>query len=116
MPPEIGIGVTEVVPFAEYTLDVNYRIIDVGQNFFEYTGYTKEEAVEKMTQFDLIPKEEVQHYRAVAAKEYTKRDYAYLTHPIVRKDGSLMMVLCIGERYYDSALKVFKTRIIITKK
>ena len=116
MPPEIGIGVTEVVPFAEYTLDVNYRIIDVGQNFFEYTGYTKEEAVEKMTQFDLIPKEEVQHYRAVAAKEYTKRDYAYLTHPIVRKDGSLMMVLCIGERYYDSALKIFKTRIIITKK
>ena len=116
MPAEIGIGVTEVVPFAEYTLDVNYRIIDVGQNFFEYTGYTREEAVDKMTQFDLIPQEEVQHYRAIAAKEYTQRDYAYLTHPIIRKDGTPMMVLCIGERYYDSALKVFKTRIIITKK
>ena len=116
MPAEIGVGVTEVVPFAEYTLDVNYRIIDVGQNFFEYTGYTREEAVNKMTQFDLIPQDEVQHYRAVAAKEYTKRDYAFLTHPVIRKDGTPLMVLCIGERYYDSALKVFKTRIIITKK
>ena len=114
-PREIGVGVTEVIPYAEYTLDVNYNIIDVGPRFFEYTGYTKEEAVGKLSQFDLIPKDEIQHYRAVAAKEYTQADYAYLIHPIVKKDGTYVRVVCLGERYFDSAIKAFKTRIIIFK-
>lgn len=114
-PKEIGTGITEQVEYGEYILDVNYLIIGVGQNFTKMTGYTEEEAVNKMSQFDLIPEEEIPHYRAVAAKCYVDSDRAYLTHPIVRKDGKLVDVVCLGERYFDSATKQYKSRIMIFK-
>lgn len=114
-PKKIGAGITEVIDYAEYFLDVNYRIIAVGRNFTEFTGYSEEEAVNKLSQFDLIPKEEVPHYRAVAAQVYTQSDSAYLMHPIVRKDGEYVRVVCLGGRYYDSATKEYKTRIMIFK-
>ena len=114
-PKEIGTGITEQVEYGEYILDVNYLIIGVGQNFTKLTGYTEEEAVNKMSQFDLIPEEEIPHYRAVAAKCYVDSDRAYLTHPIVRKDGKLVDVVCLGERYFDSATKQYKSRIMIFK-
>ena len=112
---EIGIGLTKPVDYAEYYLDVNYLIIEIGQNFKEFMGYSAEETVGKLTQFDLIPSAEVSHYRTVARKMYERSNRAYLTHPIVHKDGTLIDVVCLGERYYDSATKQYKTRILIFK-
>ena len=46
-------------------------------------------------------------------EQFTHGSMAYLRHAIQRKDGERIQVACYGKQYFDSAVKVFKSEIII---
>ena len=53
----------------------------------------------------------VDAYDAMVNNQFAKSDIAYLRHPILRKDGKVISVICNGERYYDSSVKAFRSTI-----
>ena len=106
-------GATMPIAYSRYMLDVNETIIEVDDRFEEITGYSREDAVGKMTQFDLIPTEDRSFYMLQVGRQFTQGDMAYLRHEIRRKDGVRIQVACYGRRYYDSAVKAHRNEIII---
>ena len=99
--------------YTEYTLDVNDTIIGIDSFFESMTGYSREEVIGKMTQFMLIPPEDLRQYRIEVNKQFSKGDIAYLKHRILCRDGTIKNVICNGERYYDSSVMAFRATILV---
>lgn len=110
---KVGSGKTKPVAFSKYTLDINDIIIDADDSFVSMTGYTREEAVGKMTQYDLIPEEERDFYIEQVKRQLSEGSIAYLQHPLKRKDGTVIDIICNGERYFDASVKDFKSTILV---
>ena len=108
-----GTGITTPVSYSKYVLDLDDRIIEVDENFEAITGYSRQETVGKMKQWDLIPEEEMPFYLEQVQSQFRKGDIAYLRHPVKKKDGSVIQVICNGERYFDSAVRAFRSTILI---
>ncbi len=108
-----GVGKTKQVVFSKYALDLDDKIIDVDELFETLTGYTREDAVGKMTQYDLIPEAEKDYYIEQVQLQFSKGNNALLMHPLQRKDGSVIQVMCNGERYFDSSVRAFRSSIMI---
>ncbi len=106
-------GVTVPIAYSRYLLDLNETIIEADDRFEEITGYSRLDAVGNMTQFDLIPPEDRAYYVLQVGKQFAQGDMAYLRHEILRKDGTKIRVACYGRRYYDSAIKAYRSEIII---
>lgn len=106
-------GNTQPVAYCEYQLDVDDYIVGVGPTFEDITGYLPEDVIHKMTQFDLVPKEDLEDYLVQVGNQFAKSDTAYLRHRIQRKDGSFVTVVCHGARHFDSATRSFGSTIQI---
>ncbi len=107
-------GTTVPVPYCRYLLDVDDYIIEVDSHFEEVLGYTKYDILNgHMRQIDLIPPEEQTAYIVAVDNQFSKANIAYLEHDILRKDGSKRRIYCMGKRYYDSAVKAFRSEIVI---
>ena len=100
--------------FSEYKLDSEERIIEIDDAFTELTGYTREDlSTYNLTQWDLIPKEDLERYRGVTSKCIESEGRAYLEHRLRRKDGSGRNIFCIGSRKYDVVGKREYSSILI---
>lgn len=108
-------GNTRPVVYCEYRLDVNDIIIEVDELFENITGYAPDEVIGKMSQFDLIPEEDLADYRIQVGNQFSKTDTAFLRHRIMRKDGTLIDVVCHGTRQFESATRSFMSTIQIYK-
>ena len=108
-------GNTRQVSYSRYILDLDDNIVEVDGNFTAMTGYSAEDAVGKMNQFDLIPSSDRAFYMVQVGEQFSHGSIAFLEHEIQRKDGTHVKVLCCGKRYFDSALKTFRSEVIITK-
>ena len=64
-----------------------------------------------MSQFDLIPPEDLDDYIRQVGNQFASSDTAYLRHRIRRKDGSVIHVICHGRRQFDSATRAFFSTI-----
>ena len=106
-------GSTVPIAYSRYLLDIEDRIVEVDDSFTEITGYPREEALNGMTQYDLIPMENRGDYMLTVSKQFTHGSMAYLRHEIQRRDGERIQVACYGRRYFDSAARTFKSEIII---
>ena len=106
-------GFAVPIAYSRYILDMNSVIIEADARFEEITGYPVSEAVGHMTQLDLIPMEDRSFYLLQVSEQFTHGSMAYLRHAIQRKDGERIQVACYGKQYFDSAVKVFKSEIII---
>jgi len=111
---EAGSGNTRCVDFGRYILDMDDVVADADENFSLITGYSREEAVGKLRQIDLIPADERSHYMLQVNNQFSKGSIAFLEHEIQKKDGTRVNVLCCGKRFFDSALMAFRSEIIIT--
>lgn len=107
-----GTGSTAPVKFTQYTLDIDDHIIEVDDYFEVMTGYDRNDAIGKMTQYDLLPADERDYYIQQVQNQFSTGDIAYLRHPIQRKDGKIIKVICNGEHYYDSSVKAFRSSIL----
>ncbi len=106
-------GNTQPVVYCEYKLDVNDIITEVGPSFESITGFSPEDALGKMTQYDLIPKEDIDDYMIQVGNQFSKSDTAFLRHRILRKDGAVINVICHGTRQFDSATRSLMSTIQI---
>ena len=106
-------GSTRPVLFSHYTLDMDDVIIDIDDSFTALTGYLRDEVVGRMSQFDLIPEAELEHYAEQVKRQFAKGNIAYLSHPLQCKDGTVIQVFCNGERYFDSSVRAFRSTIKI---
>ena len=77
------------------------------------TGYSREEAIGKLNQYELIPETDIAQYRQQVNAQFEKGDVAYLFHRIRCKDGTVKQVVCHGERYYDSSVKALRSDILV---
>ena len=112
-PVALGEGNVKPIDYCEYLLDVENKIIEVDDAFERFTGYTPEETLGKIRQIDLLPPEDVEYYRSSVYNQFATKDFAYVKHKIRRKDGSDISVACLGQRYFDSATKSYRTDILI---
>lgn len=106
---------TSSVPFTRYILDLDDRIVETDPMFMEITGYTPDDAIGRMTQFDLIADEDKAFYISQVNEQFAQGSIAYLRHDIMRKDGTRVHVNCIGKRYYDSVAKSYRSEIIVSR-
>ena len=108
-----GKGLTKPVVYSKYILNMDDVIIEADNSFASITGYSAEDAVGKMTQYDLIPEQERDYYIEMVKRQFSAGDIAYLCHPLKRKDGTVIQVICNGERYFDSSVRAFRSTILI---
>ena len=102
------------VDYARYLLDIDDNIVEVDDAFERLTGYTYSDAVRgRMHQIDLIPPEDQTDYYVLVSKQFARASSVYIEHDILRKDGAKVHVFCYGKRFFDSALKVFRSEIIV---
>lgn len=106
-------GNTQPVPYSRYLLDVDDIVIEADERFEQLTGYTREEAVGKLSQYELIPPEDRAYYLVQVNNQFASGSIAYLRHDIRRKGGTKTTVICYGKRYYDSAVKALRSEILI---
>ena len=104
---------TRPVACSRYLLDVNEMIIEVDPRFEEITGYSRENAVGRLNQFDLVPEVDRYYYMMQVNNQFSKGDFAYLQHNLQRKNGEVIQVICYGKRYFDSAAKAYQSEILI---
>ena len=106
-------GNTFPIPYSRYLLDLDDTIVDADERFEEITGYSRTDALGRMTQFDLIPMEDRSYYMVQVNEQFSRGTIAYLRHELQRKDGSRIWVVCCGKRYFDSVEKTFRSEILI---
>ncbi len=106
-------GNTAPIPFSRYILDLDDNIIEVDDRFEEITGYARGDAVGRLSQYDLIPKEDRAYYIVQVNEQFARGSIAYLRHELQRRDGSRIWVVCCGKRYFDSVEKAFRSEVLI---
>ena len=106
-------GNTQPVIYCEYKLNVDEIIIEAGPSFEAVTGYSPDEYLGKMSQYDLIPPEDLDDYVLQVGNQFSTSNTAFLHHRIMRKDGSFINVVCHGVRRFDSATRSFQSTIQI---
>ena len=104
------------VDYAKYYLDEKMRIIDTDSRFEELTGYTRSYLQEHpLYQEDLLPSNCRTEYLSVVNALLAKKDICYLEHRLVTREGREINVLCVGRRYYESAVNEIRSEILIAK-
>lgn len=103
------------VHFMNYFLDATtLKILSVNKGFEEVSGYSQEDVVAMdLHQGDLIPEEDRTEYLCKVSEYLAKNPIAYLEHRFVRKDGSVIYVLCMGRLFFDPASKTTKIEVIV---
>ena len=115
-PPDVSADATGFavpIAYSRYVMNENSIITEVDARFEEITGYSPEEAIGKLKQIELIPPEDRAFYLMQVVNQFSSGDMAYLRHSVLRKDGQRVQVACYGKRYFDSAIRTFKSEIII---
>lgn len=101
--------------FSRYVVDEQFNIVSVDKTFEELTGYTQEEVLSKhMSHLDLIPKEDRTEYLGLVIEKTSKAPQAFFEHRLLRKDGSIAYVFCIGRQFFDSAARAARSEIVVT--
>lgn len=95
------------VKYATYAVSHHddLRIISFDDGFLELTGYEETDIHDKkLTLRDLIPPELWEEYLAVMNQaNRSGNGSGYLEHPILRKDGSSIVVLCFRRKREDGS-------------
>lgn len=101
--------------FSRYVVDDQFNIVSVDKAFEELTGYSEEEVINgHMNHLSLVPEDERTEYLGLVMEETSKRPQAFFEHRLVRKDGTIIYVFCMGRQFYDSAARAGRSEILVT--
>ena len=110
-----GNGSTHPVRYSRYLLNMDDIIIEADDMFEEITGYPKTAVIGAMSQLDLIPADDRPNYFIQVNSQFEKGSIVLLEHNLLQKNGNIIRVYCYGKRYYDSAVKTFRSEILISQ-
>lgn len=100
--------------YSRYLLDTTMTVISADDQFEALTGYTREDVEARgIRQNDLILPEERQRYFETVKKILQEKPIIILEHSLVRKDGRLVSVFCIGRLYFDAVVMEERSEIFI---
>ena len=99
--------------FSKYIIDDGVLINSIDDNFVKLTGYNKDDVKNGLKQLDLIPDEDKIYYAEKVTQLITADQICFIEHRIKRKDGKIINVFCFGQKYYDSAKKMYRDEIIV---
>jgi len=100
--------------YVRYILDEQNNIIDFDKDFERLTGFTAADIQRnRMSQTDLLPPEDRAEYIGQMVDVLGRNQGAFFEHRILRKDGSIIYVLCYGKRFFDSAARSGRAEIIV---
>lgn len=103
------------LPFSRYVVDEQFNIVSVDKAFEELTGYTQEDVINNhMNHLSLVPEDERTEYLGLVMEETSTKSQAFFEHRLVRKDGTIIYVFCIGRQFYDSAARAGRSEIVVT--
>lgn len=103
------------LPFSRYVVDEQFNIVSVDKAFEELTGYTQEDVINNhINHLSLVPEEDRTEYMGLVMEETAKRPQAFFEHRLVRKDGTIIYVFCMGRQFYDSAARAGRSEIVVT--
>ncbi len=104
-----------IILHSRYILDYeSYRVLSVDENFYKITGYDKSDVQKGLTQKELIFPEDWEEYISTVMKGRSGEGFLYLEHCIKKKDGSSIIVFCMGYDYENSITGKRETSVIIT--
>lgn len=104
-----------IVDYCRYSIDESDggKVVEITEEFTKFSGYTSDDISDgKLTQFDLIPEEDREDYKAILIQVHKGEVPPFLEHRLVKKDGSSIKVFCFGEMY-DNGSGHKLTRITI---
>lgn len=100
------------IHYSKYLLDSDLYIYDVDDYFEELTGYSKSDIKNlKICQTDLLPKEDRIAYMKEVLNQTSKTSEAYIEHRLLKKDGTIIYVYCLGTIDNNtgiSTIRIFK--------
>ena len=100
------------INYSRYVLDKDWNISSVDDMFEEITGYTKADIKNlKINQSDLLPEEDRVEYFKEVYRQLGKAGEAYIEHRLVKKDGSIGYVYCLGTLEKDNTSIIRVVRI-----
>lgn len=100
------------INYSRYVLDKDLNISSVDDMFEEITGYTKADIKNlKINQSDLLPEEDRVEYFKEVYRQLGKAGEAYIEHRLVKKDGSIGYVYCLGTLEKDNTSIIRVVRI-----
>lgn len=90
------------IEYSTYILNADMRIVKCDDFFTDITGYTREDLENnEIAQRDLIMEEDREVYFDLVARELAKTGEVYIEHRIKRKDGTPVLVFCLGHNTKD---------------
>lgn len=93
-----------LIEYCTYKIDPDFNICEVDSKFESITGYSKSYIKRhKISQFDLLPPEDVEKYKSIVFKNVAESGEAYIEHRIKRKDGEIIYVFCLGKKTEDGS-------------
>lgn len=86
------------VMHSRYILDDENEIIEVDDLFENFTGYSRDDiAKNHMNQVDLIPENDRSLYMIEVTNHLQKSNLVFFEHHLKKKNGDVILVLCLGE-------------------
>lgn len=90
------------IEYSTYVLDADMRIVRCDDFFTDITGYTRDDIENnEIAQRDLIMEEDREVYFDLVSRELAKTGEVYIEHRIKRKDGTSVLVFCLGHNTKD---------------
>lgn len=88
-----------MVIYGEYYADLSKGgvVIDSNEDFLTVSGYTRQDIKDgKLNLFEFVPAEYRDKYTSLVDDALTEGTSAYIQHPFVKKNGTVIYVLCFG--------------------
>lgn len=105
------------VQYSQYVIDhdMQNRIVVADEGFTRITGYTQLDVKEEhITLYDLVPEDVQAAFVQQLMQKLGDKQKAYLNHPIVCKDGSVIHVSSFVESYKSDAHEHLCFRVLMT--
>lgn len=99
--------------YSRYVVDDQFNIVSVDKSFESLTGYAAEDVENGMNHLDLIPTGDRTEYLRNVMGIAAKNAQAIFEHRLVRKDGAVLYVFCMGRPFFDSAARANRSEIVV---
>lgn len=105
------------VQYSQYVIDhdLNNRIVVIDDGFTRITGYTQADVLKQGLELKkLFPEKKYGEFLSMIADEIKEKQKAYVSHPIICKDGTETTVISFVENYKSRSKRHLCSKVLMT--